>query len=205
MALQSLPLPSKPTTYEIWREDRPQYLSAYNLAFNAEKYATQQAEADPSNNLRAKDNIISARVAGYILVEFFNRRAILTEGPCRYLSIELNRDDGDANDAVFNVGKFHRNHFLRLFRSTNDSTTRCPSPSSRPTLSRPSFDTVENMNMDYMMADDKSYRTARRKVFSRDCYRCLLTGTFDAKSMQKDRELGEMCTRLVAAATVIAV
>ena len=110
--LRPHPLPPKPTTYEIWREDRPQYLSAYNLAFNAEKFATKQAEANPINR---KDNIISARVAGYLLVELFNRRAILTEGPCSYLSNELrseDREDGDSNDVVFKVGKFHCDYFL---------------------------------------------------------------------------------------------
>ena len=113
--LQSLPLPPEPTTYEIWREDRPQYLSAYNLAFNAESHAAQQAEAEPTN--KAKDNIISARVAGYLLVELFDRREILTEGPCSRLSIELQSEDkegGDANDVVFKLGKLYRDRLMRL-------------------------------------------------------------------------------------------
>ncbi|KAF8259704.1 hypothetical protein EI94DRAFT_1750815 [Lactarius quietus] len=166
VGLQSRPLPPEPTTYEIWREDRPQYLVAYNLAFNAEKYATQHAEAEPTNEV--KDNIISARVDGYLLVELFNRRAILTEGPCIYISKELRSEDregGDANDTVFKVGNFYRDRFLRLFRTT---TTAYPSPSLH--LSRPSFDTV----------------------LARDGYRCILTGNFDDKSMNKDRELNEM-------------
>jgi hypothetical protein len=106
-----------PTTYEglSWR-DESQYLRAYLRAYNAEIYATQQAEANPTNK-QAKDNIISARVAGYLLVELFRQREILTKEPCRYLSKGLlseDQEDGDANDTVFKVGKFYRNKLIRL-------------------------------------------------------------------------------------------
>ena len=74
--LQALPLPREPPSpmYEEWQKDWPQYFSAYNLAFNAERYATQS------------DDIMSARVAGYFLIELFNRRALLTTKPCDRLS-----------------------------------------------------------------------------------------------------------------------
>ena len=105
-------LPSEPTTYQIWQKDWPHYLSAYNLAFDAEKYATQQPEGPTKDK-----NIMFARAAGFFLVELFNRHAILTVGPCEQLSKELqskDREGGTANDVVFKVGKFYRDVFLRL-------------------------------------------------------------------------------------------
>jgi hypothetical protein len=91
--LQALPLPREPPKCEEWQKDWPQYLSAYNLAFNAERHATQN------------DDIISARVAGYFLIELFNRHAFLTTEPCNRLSIKLQSEGWEpgmsANDVVF--------------------------------------------------------------------------------------------------------
>ena len=112
--LKPLSLPPKPTTYDIWQKGRPQYLSAYKRAFDAEVYATQQA--GPTK----KKNIMFARVAGFILVELFNRQGILTEGPCEHLSKELLSDDregGTPNDVVFKIGDFYCNHFIRVCAS----------------------------------------------------------------------------------------
>jgi hypothetical protein len=109
--LHSHPLPPEPTTYEMWRTDRPQLLGAYHLAYNAERYAIQQALSDSSK--KAKDRILFARVFGYLLVELFNWRAILTEGPCNRLLIELQSGDGDDNNTVFNIGKLYCDYFLR--------------------------------------------------------------------------------------------
>jgi len=157
--LEPRPLLREPPTYDTWKNHWPQYMSAYNLAFNTETYATQQPETDPSRN----DNIISARVAGYFLIELFNRHTSLTTEPCDRLSIELQsegREPGmSANDVVFRIGKLYRDYFMRLFRTR---TTRYPTPSLHP--SRPSFDTLEDMTMDCMMVDNTDYRTAKRQV-----------------------------------------
>ena len=105
-AIEPKPLPPQPSLgmHDEWQE-RPKYLEAYQRARIAEGHA-------PEN-----DDAIAARVAGYLLVELFNRRSILTEEPCRQLSKELlseDREGGGAYDTVFNVGKHYRNHFVRL-------------------------------------------------------------------------------------------
>ena len=108
--LHPCPLPPRPTTYEEWREYRPTYLSAYSLAFDAENYATNQAEA----NENREDDIISARVAGYLLVELFTQLA--TERPCNSLAKQLlsqAQESEDTHDVIFRVGKWHRDHLLR--------------------------------------------------------------------------------------------
>ena len=46
-------LPLEPALYDERREDRPTYLSVYNLVLDAERHANEQLEADPSN-LEAK-------------------------------------------------------------------------------------------------------------------------------------------------------
>jgi len=86
--LFSSSLPAKPAPYDKWREDWPTYLSAYNLVLDAERHANEQLEADPSN-LGAKQNRTFARVAGYFLLELFNRSTILSEIPCASLVKQL--------------------------------------------------------------------------------------------------------------------
>ena len=171
--LEPIPLPSEPVMFDKWQKDRPQYLSAYNLAFDAEKYAAQQAGST------RKKNVVFARVAGFLLVELFKRRATLTEGPCEHLSKELlsdHRERGTTNDVVFQIGEFYCNHFLRAgashffrmvirylnFSAVRTTTTPYLTPSMHP--SRRSFDSVEEMIRDSMYPDGKDYRTSRRKV-----------------------------------------
>jgi len=110
------PLPHPPAPYEEWREYWPDYLSTYDTIRGAERHADEQVGADPSN-LGARDDVMFARLAGYLLLEFFNRRATLTEGPCASLVKQIGsspREFGDsAHDIVFKVGRWHFDHLLR--------------------------------------------------------------------------------------------
>jgi len=110
------PLPRKPAQLEDWEMYMPDCPSVYNLVLEAERHANEQIEANPSSR-EAKDNLMFARVAGYLLPELFNRRAILSEGPCASLAKQLkspSREGGTAHDVVFGVGKWHRDYLLRL-------------------------------------------------------------------------------------------
>ena len=114
--LSASPLPRKPAPFEDWRVYRPDYLSVYNLVLDAERHANEQVEANPSSR-EAKDNLMFARVAGYLLTELFNRRTILSEGPCASLAKQLkspSREGGTVHDVVFGVGQWHRDFLLRL-------------------------------------------------------------------------------------------
>jgi len=109
-------LPRKPAPSEEWRMHRPDYLSVYNLVLDAERHANEQVEANPSSR-EAKDNLMFARVAGYLLTELFNRRAILSEGPCASLAKRLKSPSpvGDtAHGVAFGIGKWYRDYLLRL-------------------------------------------------------------------------------------------
>jgi hypothetical protein len=82
------PLPPKPVPYEEWQLAWPDCRSAYDRVYNAEWHALQQVEANATSK-ETKQKLISARVAGYLLVELFNRRTILSEGPCASLVKKL--------------------------------------------------------------------------------------------------------------------
>ena len=111
------PLPLNPAPYDEWREHRPGYLSVYDIMLNAERYANEQVEAGLSNR-EAKDNVMFARVAGYLLIELFNRRAALeSEEPCAKLARDVesgSQAGGTAHDVVYEVGKRYYNSFLLL-------------------------------------------------------------------------------------------
>ena len=115
--LTPVPLPRKPIPYEEWLEHRHNYPSAYERVYNTERHTVKQVEANPTNK-EAEEDVISARVAGYLFVELFNRRTILSGGPCKSLvkqHISSPRESSDTgHDLVFRIGKWYREYFLRL-------------------------------------------------------------------------------------------
>ena len=129
--LTPTPLPLKPPPYDEWKRNQSNYLRAYDMALNAERHADEQIEADPSNQ-EAKDRLMFARVAGYLLLEFFNRRAILSDIPCVSLVKRLISppQDGDTlHDVVFGVGKWYFDHFLSTSAFSFFPTSFCISGS----------------------------------------------------------------------------
>ena len=118
LALSPTPLPREPPTYDGSHEHQPNYLRAYSLALDAERRADEQLGANPFNQ-EAKDNLIFSRVAGYLL-EFSNRRTILSETPCASLAYQLvspPRDGNTVHDVVYGVGRWYFNHLLRTCTS----------------------------------------------------------------------------------------
>lgn len=105
-------LPRGPAQYEEWRSDWPDYFSAYNTIFDAEDHAAQQALEADHRNREAKDDSTFARVVGYLLLELFNRRVVLSKTPCASLVRQVGSDT--IHEVVFRVGKWHRDYLLRL-------------------------------------------------------------------------------------------
>lgn len=103
------PLPRPPPPHEEWSLSRPIYLKAYNTILEAGDHASEQVKANPFSE-EAKDNAMHARVIGYLLLEVFNRRAILTEGPCASIAKQIesaSREGLTAHDIVFGIGKWY--------------------------------------------------------------------------------------------------
>ena len=103
--LSASPLPRELAQSEALDAYSLYYLSAYNLVLDAELDADE------------KDNLISVRVAGYLLLELFNRRGVLSEGPCASFVEQLNspsRVGKSGIQVVFELGEYYRNYLLRL-------------------------------------------------------------------------------------------
>jgi len=120
--LSPTPLPLKPPPYDEWKGNWPNHLRAYDRALSAERHADEQLATEPSNQ-EAKDHLMFARVAGYLLLELFNRRAILSDIPCESLvkRVISPPQDGDTlHDVVFGVGRWYFDRFLcrRAFSSS---------------------------------------------------------------------------------------
>ena len=109
-------LPPEPPVYEACDIDRDAYLSAYKRVLFAERQAIERVEDNPTGKT-AQDDMISARVAGYLLIEFWDRKGVLTDAPCLDIVRSLaspHRGSGDPCKTVFDIGKFYRNYFLQL-------------------------------------------------------------------------------------------
>ena len=129
-------LPSKPPAFDPW----PELSSAYDRTLCAEIHAAERVKADQS----AQNNVIFARIAGYLLLETFERRGTLGNGPCRALVTSLLSDvrepAEDEHDIVFRVGKSHHDHLIRLcaldffplLLRFSDSLQSFPLPRSTP-------------------------------------------------------------------------
>ena len=131
--LSPTPLPHEPPPYDGRHEHRPDYLRAYDLTLDAERYSDEQTEANPSNQ-EAKHNLMFARVAGYFLLEFSNRWTILSETPYVSLVEQITsppRDGDTVHDVVFGVGRWYFNHLLRTCTFGFFPTSFCVSVSSQ--------------------------------------------------------------------------
>ena len=109
-------LPLEPPAYEACTIDRDAYLSAYERIHFAECQATERVKGNPTDKT-AQDDVISARVAGYLFIEFWNRRKALTDAPCLEIVRSLaspHQGGGDPRSTVFDIGKFYRDCFLQL-------------------------------------------------------------------------------------------
>lgn len=110
--LSPTPLPPPLALQEGWLHD---HLDAYNAILDAARHIDELLEASPSDK-KAKDNLISARVAGYLLLELFDRRTILSGRPYALLAEQIkssSREGPTTHDVVFEVGQWHRDYFIR--------------------------------------------------------------------------------------------
>ena len=124
-------LPADSFSYDL----HPDYSRAYDHVLCAEIHAVEQAEADPTNR-GAHSNVVFVRIVGYLLLEFFDRRGPLGEGPCKTLCTSI--PSKDDYDHVFEVGKWQYDNFIHLCAldffpllfSFSDPPQSCPFPRS---------------------------------------------------------------------------
>ena len=107
-------LPLQPTPDQDWFI----YCDAYDIVLDAERHAM---ESGPEG----QDNLLFARVAGFLLIEFFDKRAILSVEPCASLALEIVSSPlagTTTHDLVFNLGKQYYDYFI--FPCTSGSSLR---------------------------------------------------------------------------------
>ena len=104
-----LPTLNSPEIEKLRLRDHAHILSAYNMILQAERDAVErQAEGD----------IVSARVAGNLLLEFYAQSAHFGSKACASVVMQVTSlpqdPSGDEHRVIFEVGRLFRDKFLRL-------------------------------------------------------------------------------------------
>lgn len=105
------PLPALDSSQiqELRLNEKPDRYGAYNMILRAEQHAVEQ---------RSNEDIISSRVAGYLLLEFHTQSHLFGDTPCASLVRSVNSPPQSASDkehdAIVGVGKLFRDNFIRL-------------------------------------------------------------------------------------------
>jgi len=109
MEITPSPLPRRPSYDREWDP----YRYAYALVLSAEYHANEQG---------GKDNLVFARVTGFLLIELFKKRKILSLEPCASLALEILSPPlvGTTDDLVFKLGKWY-NRYLMCARAIGSS------------------------------------------------------------------------------------
>ncbi|KAJ7755330.1 hypothetical protein DFH07DRAFT_821852 [Mycena maculata] len=175
-------------------------LTAYQLVTRAEDHAVQLHRKIPANAKQAKaiaaSNVLAARVMGYLFIEMHRPRRSLGDVPITRLMTEVLSNS--SHDAIYDMGKFYLNHFIRAFRTTNNTY---PEPSNHP--SRPSIDNLMDILMDTLEGSGKDHRSARANALIRDGYKCMLTGLYDETSCTKHPAVRELADQVEASTGLI--
>ena len=142
--------------------------SAYNLVLAAE-------ELGLAGN--SPEDVMSARIVGYLMISLYNYRYLLGDGPISHVTLEVVSGHAVPSTVIYALGKQYRERLLRackhsgcFVRYLSSSCSRVvrsakgPLPQPSEHLSRPSFDTKEEMVADCLDESGKDYRAAKKRV-----------------------------------------
>ncbi|THU75530.1 hypothetical protein K435DRAFT_254291 [Dendrothele bispora CBS 962.96] len=157
-------------------QDAPETIqSAYNLIFEAQNAASSDEEA------------MSARVVGFLLIEFWRSRTLLGDEPALQITREAvsqDRQGSQSSPVIYELGRRYRENLIRAFRRAKGSL---PMPSEH--VSRLSFDSVESYLLQDLQASPQNYQTAKKHTLARDDFRCMLSGAFDKNAVKSIKEV----------------
>ena len=104
-----LPTLNSPQIEKLRLSEIPTRHSVYGMILRAEQDAVER---------QAGENIISARVAGYLLLEFHAQSRLFGDRACasivKQVTSLLQDASGDENSVIFEVGRLLRDKFIRL-------------------------------------------------------------------------------------------
>ena len=105
----SLPALSSPRVQKLNLSELPNRYSAYHMVLRAEQHAIDQ---------RDMNHMMFARIVGYLLLEFHERRLIFGDTPRSTLDKWITSMPQEANenehDVVYRLGMRLRDDFIRL-------------------------------------------------------------------------------------------
>ncbi|KAF9555084.1 hypothetical protein CPC08DRAFT_643432, partial [Agrocybe pediades] len=128
--------------------------------------------------------LVYIRILGYLL-HFIPSRTGLDN-----LARQIKECSSD-ND-LLQLGQMYYDQYLRPFSRGRTSVSSRSSP-----MSRPSFDTLEEMTTAYLTGEatpgPESFATVKKKVckqaLARDGFRCVISGSYDATSLRANQQL----------------
>jgi len=104
-------LPPEPSPHPEWHI----YSNAYGIVLGVERRAQERLAINPSGR-EEKYNLLFTRVTGFLLIELFNERAILSVEPCASLALEIISPPVagcTTHDLVFGLGRYFYEYFKR--------------------------------------------------------------------------------------------
>ena len=109
IAVSPLPALDSSQVEDLQLNEFPRHLTAYQIILRAEQLAVKG---------QAKEDTISARIIGYLLLEFHAQRHIFGDKPCtelvrRAVSPSQNPDRPQQHHVIFDIGKLYRDKLLR--------------------------------------------------------------------------------------------
>ncbi|KAJ3575415.1 hypothetical protein NP233_g1109 [Leucocoprinus birnbaumii] len=134
----------------------------------------QLSEKTKKEKLR---DLMHVRVAGYLIIHAPREEAR------EYMAASINacRDDSE----IIELGKFHEQHFLRLFRRFCDYTPH----QSEPDSELPSFSNLRELIQSKSIPAPRTQSEAKESALARDGFCCIVSGTMDAQTYIKYRNV----------------
>jgi len=119
--VNSQPLHPQPLSDREWSK----FSRAYDIVLDAEHHAEERLAINPLGQ-KEKANLIFARATGFLLIELFDKRKILSVTPCVTLALEITAPPltgSTPHDLVFSLGKRHIDYFIRPCEFGSTSTS----------------------------------------------------------------------------------
>ncbi|TDL22066.1 hypothetical protein BD410DRAFT_789150 [Rickenella mellea] len=154
----------------------PHIASAYNICLNLE--ASLQADEDNGRNVSRQ--MIYCRILGYLI------HYVPSDHGLENLLEEISSCNGD-HPRLLSLGEMYFDCYIREFRASKGRT-----PTASNHSSRPSFNLIQDMVGDMLVATPQTHAQAEANALIRDGFRCVVTGTYNFDLVRSNRELQEL-------------
>ncbi|KAJ7277262.1 hypothetical protein C8J57DRAFT_1581590 [Mycena rebaudengoi] len=168
------------------------------------------ANSPRTGGAKYDDSLIGVRVLGFLLRDLWQHdshsfglipyhRFCVEISSCLSIPGAIVGSEGEvqARNAKIELGLFHRNHLMHVFRSNGGPLPTVSQHPSRPSLEQVIQRIIQDMQTPTTTAD------ARKHALLRDGYRCVVTGAFDNESCKLHPELRARAIAMRATRTTL--